>query len=161
MDMRVGIGYDAHPLVEQRKLILGGVEIPSLRGLLGHSDADVLTHAVIDALLGAAGLGDIGVYFPASDPKFKDISSLQLLSETKRLLRERGFEISNIDATVVAERPKLLDFLKGMRLNIARVLEVDEEKVNIKGKRPEGLGFCGREEGIEAFCVVLIRRNRK
>lgn len=155
-DFRVGIGYDAHPFCTGRNLTLGGVKLNFERGLLGHSDADVLLHAIIDALIGAAGLGDIGIHFPASNPQYKDISSLRLLEETKLKLRLSAFEVVNLDATIVTQRPKLLEFLQEMAKNIAEVLEVDRSRINIKAKNPEGLGFCGREEGIEAFCVALL-----
>lgn len=155
----MGIGYDAHPLVPRRALVLGGLSIPFERGLLGHSDADVLIHAVIDALLGAAGEKDIGFHFPASDPKYKDISSLKLLSFTSEILKGKGFFVVNIDATIIAQRPKLLPFLEQMRQNIARVLEIAPDSVNIKAKSTEGLGFCGREEGMEAIAVALITQK--
>lgn len=155
-NLRIGIGYDAHPFAMERALILGGITIPFERGLLGHSDADVLIHAIIDALLGAAGLGDIGQHFPASDQKYKDISSIKLLLETKEKISERGFVVVNLDATIVAQRPKLSSFLADMKLNVAKALDLEPDRINIKAKCPEGLGFCGREEGIEAFCVALL-----
>lgn len=155
-NLRIGIGYDAHPFTTERALILGGVPVPFERGLLGHSDADVLIHAIIDALLGAAGLGDIGQHFPASDQRYKDISSIKLLLETKEKLSQRGFEVVNLDATIVAQRPKLISLLEDMKLNLAKSLDVEADRINIKAKCPEGMGFCGREEGIEAFCVALL-----
>ena len=154
--MRVGFGYDVHRLVEGRKLILGGVEIPYQFGLLGHSDADVLVHALMDALLGALALGDIGKHFPDTDPKYKDISSLLLLKEVKKLLQEKGYHINNIDALVVAERPKLAPFIEMMRKNIGDVLETDPNRINIKATTTEGLGFTGTGEGMAAHAVVTI-----
>lgn len=154
--MRIGKGYDVHRLVPGRKLVLGGIIIPHEKGLLGHSDADVLLHAICDALLGAAGLGDIGQHFPDSDPAFKDICSLDLLSETVNKLKNKGFSIINLDATVFAEAPKLSPYKAEMREIIARTLRVEPERVNIKATTTEGLGFVGKGEGIAAECVVLI-----
>lgn len=153
---KIGFGYDVHKLVEGRRLILGGVEIPFERGLLGHSDADVLVHAIIDAIIGALGEGDIGKLFPDSDMKFKNISSLLLLQNVTELVQKKGFKIVNIDSTIVAQRPKILPYVDDMRLNISRILKIDKSQVNIKGKTTEGLGFEGREEGISAYAVVLI-----
>jgi len=132
------------------------VNIPFERGLLGHSDADVLIHAIIDALLGAAGAKDIGFHFPASDPAFKGISSLRLLESTREIVKDKGFSIVNIDATIIAQRPKLLPFLEQMRQNIAKALEISSDSINIKAKSPEGLGFSGKEEGMEAIAIALI-----
>jgi len=154
--MRAGIGYDAHPLVGGRKLILGGVEIPFARGLSGWSDGDVLTHAIIDALLGAAALGDIGTHFPSGDPKYKDISSLVLLGEVKKKLQKTGWRVGNIDATVVAESPKLRDFIEPMRQKLSKALGVAASQVSIKASTGNGLGFAGRGEGIAAYAIVLI-----
>lgn len=154
--IRVGIGFDAHPLVEGRRLILGGVEIPFERGLLGHSDADVLLHAVIDALLGAAGLGDIGAHFGPEDPRCKDASSLLLLEEAWQKIAARGFAISNIDATLIASAPRLSSFLEGMRKNIVQILGIEAERVNIKATTANGLGPLGAGEGIGAFAVALL-----
>lgn len=154
--MRVGIGYDVHPLVKGRALILGGVNIPFERGLHGHSDADALVHAIIDALLGAAGLGDIGTHFPPGDPKYKDISSLKLLHHVGGLLQAQGWQISNLDSTVVAERPKLSPFFDQMRLRISEALGIDKEQVGIKASTSEQMGFVGRGEGIAAYAVALI-----
>lgn len=154
--MRAGIGYDAHPLVGGRKLILGGVEIPFARGLSGWSDGDVLTHAIIDALLGAAALGDIGTHFPSGDPKYKDISSLVLLGEVKKKLQKTGWRVGNIDATVVAESPKLRDFIEPMRQKLSKVLGVAASQISIKASTGNGLGFAGRGEGIAAYAIVLI-----
>lgn len=154
--MQVGFGYDVHELVEERELILGGVAIPYSKGLKGHSDADVLLHAISDALLGAAALGDIGRHFPDSDPAYKGISSLILLKEVGRKLAEKGKKISNIDATIVAQKPKLASYITEMNQNIARTLEMSEAQVNVKATTTEGLGFAGRQEGIAAYSVVSI-----
>ncbi len=158
-EFRVGHGYDVHRLAENRKLILGGVEIPHERGLLGHSDADVLIHAVIDALLGAASLGDIGRHFPDSDEKYKGASSLRLLSEIKKMIYSLGYSIVNIDATVIAERPKLLTYIGKMIDNISEILEIDKGRINIKATTEEGLGFSGREEGIAAHAIATIKNK--
>lgn len=152
--MRIGHGYDVHRFDLQRKLILGGVEIPYELGLLGHSDADVLCHALMDALLGAACLGDIGKHFPDSDPKYKDISSLRLLEHVKSLLDEKGFDIVNADITVIAQKPKLASHIPQMVQNIKDILEC--ENINIKATTEEGLGFTGRLEGISAHSVALL-----
>ena len=155
--MRVGMGYDVHRLVEDRKLILGGVEIPYEKGLLGHSDADVLLHAIMDALLGAAALGDIGRHFPDTDERYKGISSLLLLKHVKELLDEKCFVIENIDATVIAQRPKLMPYMEEIKSNICRVLELDDGRVNIKATTEEGLGFTGTGEGISAQAICLLQ----
>ncbi len=154
--MRVGIGYDVHRLVAGRKLILGGVEIPYHLGLLGHSDADVLLHAVIDAMLGAAALGDIGQHFPPSDPRYKDISSLALLERANAVITEERLRVSNVDATIVAERPALLPHVPAIRKTMAETLGLSVGQVSVKGKTTEGLGFTGRGEGIAAYAVVLL-----
>ncbi len=154
--MRVGFGYDVHRLVAGRPLILGGIEIPYERGLLGHSDADVLLHAICDALIGAAALGDIGVHFPDASAEFKDISSLVLLHRTVALLSGRGLAVKNIDSTIVAQRPKLAPFIPGMVEKISSQIGLASDCVNIKAKTTETLGFAGREEGIAAYAVVLI-----
>jgi len=156
--MRTGIGYDVHRLVEGRKLLMGGVDIPHEKGLLGHSDADVLLHAICDALLGAAGLGDIGRHFPDSAPKYKGISSLVLLGEVKRLLQEAGFAVHNIDATIVAERPKMSPHIPAMVANIADAVQANRSAVNVKATTTEGLGFAGAGEGIAAYAVCTIKR---
>ena len=156
MMFRIGQGYDVHRLVEGRRLILGGVELQYERGLLGHSDADVLVHAIMDALLGAAALGDIGALFPDSDERYAGADSLALLGEVAALLREKGFEIGNIDATVVAERPKLAAHIPQMRENIARAAGLDAGRVSVKATTEEGLGFTGRGEGIAAQAVACI-----
>ena len=154
--MRVGIGYDIHRLVEGRPLILGGVPIAYEKGLLGHSDADVLVHAICDALLGAAGLGDIGVHFPDSDPQYKDISSLKLLSNTCRMLATKRFRIVNLDTVVFAEAPKLGSQRHDMQTTIAKAMNVTTEQINVKATTTEGLGVIGKGEGIGAMCVALI-----
>ena len=155
MDIRIGHGYDVHKLVEERALIMGGVQIPYEKGLLGHSDADVLLHAIADALLGALALGDIGKHFPDNDPQYKGISSLILLKKTAELVRSRGYTIGNVDATVLAQRPKLAPYVPSMRENIAAALGVDVERVSVKATTEEGLGFTGSGEGIAAHAVVL------
>jgi 2-C-methyl-D-erythritol 2,4-cyclodiphosphate synthase len=157
--MRIGTGYDVHRLSGGRKLIIGGVEIPAEEGLLGHSDADVLLHAICDSLLGAAGLGDIGRHFPDTLPKYKDISSLLLLAEVRRLLSEAGFRVNNIDATIVAERPRMSPHIPAMVANIASAVSVDRTLVNVKATTTEGLGFTGRGEGMAAYAVCTIKKT--
>ncbi len=159
--MRIGTGYDVHRLISGRKLILGGVTIPFEKGLLGHSDADVLVHSICDALLGAAGLEDIGLHFPDTDPKFKDISSIKLLEETYKMVTQKGFNLVNIDTTVFAQEPKISPFRKKMQQNISRAMDVRLNCINIKATTTEGLGIFGRGEGIGAMSVVLIEPNRK
>ena len=154
--MRIGFGYDVHAFSENRKLILGGVTIPYEFGLLGHSDADVLVHAIMDALLGAAALGDIGKHFPDSSAEYKDINSLILLSRVGKLLLEKGYKIGNIDSTIVAQSPKLAPFIDDMRKNIANALDIDVDLVNVKATTTEHLGFEGRKEGISSYAVALI-----
>lgn len=156
MNIRIGNGYDIHQLVPERKLILGGVEIPHSLGLLGHSDADVLTHAIMDALLGALGMGDIGHYFPPSDPKWKGANSMMLMERIEEIIRSQGWKINNIDSTVVAEQPKLKPHLKAMRTAIAQVLNLEIEQISIKATTNEKLGPVGREEGICAYAVALL-----
>ena len=156
MMMRIGHGYDVHRLVEERKLILGGVDIPYEKGLLGHSDADVLTHAVMDALLGAAGLGDIGKHFPDTDPTYKGADSLKLLDHVMEVLRENGWQVGNVDATVIAQRPKLAGFIPQMRENLAARMGVAPGQVNVKATTEEKLGFTGSGEGIAAHAVCLL-----
>ena len=155
--MRVGMGYDVHRLVEGRKLILGGVEIPYEKGLLGHSDADVLIHAIMDALLGAAALGDIGKHFPDTDPQYKGISSVELLKHVAKLLDENNYVIENIDATVIAQRPKLRPYMEEMMKNIAGALGIEENRLNLKATTEEGLGFTGTGEGMasQAICSLV------
>ncbi len=155
--MRVGIGYDVHRLVEGRRLILGGVEIPFEKGLLGHSDGDVLLHAICDALLGAAGKGDIGRHFPDTNPEYKDISSLVLLEKVKGLIKE--YRINNIDSIIVAQEPKLAPYLEKMKENIAGVLKIDKDKINIKATTTEKLGSIGRGEGIAAYAMVSLEEE--
>lgn len=156
--LRTGIGYDVHALVEDRKLILGGVEIPHEKGLAGHSDADVLTHAIADALLGAMRAGDIGKLFPDTDPAYKGADSLKLLSEVVRLLREKGYEILDIDSVIAAQAPKLSPYREQMRVNLARAMAIPQESIGVKATTTEHLGFEGREEGISATAVCLICR---
>ena len=158
-DIRVGNGYDVHRLVEGRKLVLGGVEVPHSMGLDGHSDADALVHALCDALLGALGAGDIGAYFPDTDAKWKGISSLLLLKEVMRMCREKGFEFANADSVIVAQKPKLAPYLSEMKKNIASTLDVETHRINIKATTTEKLGFAGREEGIAAYAVALLIKN--
>lgn len=156
--MRVGLGYDVHKLVEGRDLILGGVAIPYEKGLLGHSDADVLVHAIMDALLGAAALGDIGKHFPDTDPAYKGADSLKLLEHVGTLLDEHLYVIENIDATIIAQRPKMAPYIPTMRENVARVLGIDVEQVNIKATTEEGLGFTGQGEGISSQAICAIEK---
>jgi len=157
--MRIGLGFDIHRLVSGRKLILGGIVIPFEKGLLGHSDADVLVHAVCDAILGAAGLGDIGQHFPDTDPEFKDVSSLKLLAKAYKMISEKGFVVQNIDATIFAEAPKLSQYKTEMQKNIARTIEIEPNHVNVKATTFEGLGMIGKGEGIGAMCVTLLILN--
>ncbi len=157
--MRIGHGYDVHRLVDARRLILGGVQIPFEKGLLGHSDADVLTHAVADALLGAAALGDIGKLFPDNDPAFKDADSIRLLRQVAKRLKETGYSVNNIDATVLAQRPKLAPFIPEMRERLAAALSIPVDRVSVKATTEEGLGFTGSGEGIAAHAVCLIQND--
>lgn len=154
--MRIGFGFDVHKLVLGRRLILGGVEISGDRGLEGHSDADVLIHAIMDSLLGAAGLGDIGMHFPDNDASFKDINSMLLLGQVKEMLFTRGYCCHNLDCTIVAQYPKIAPYREKMRKNISGVMKMEIDKVNIKGTTTEGLGFTGREEGIAAYAVCSL-----
>jgi 2-C-methyl-D-erythritol 2,4-cyclodiphosphate synthase len=157
--MRIGYGYDVHRLVKDRKLILGGVQIDYEFGLLGHSDADVLLHAVMDSILGAAALGDIGKHFPDTDEKYSGISSLKLLEKVSYLINQKKYAIINIDATIIAQKPKMRPHIDAMRKNIADCLKIDIDNVNVKATTEEGLGFTGHEEGIAANCVCLIEKN--
>jgi len=154
--MRVGIGYDVHPLISGRRLVLGGIDIPFDKGLSGWSDADVLTHAIIDALLGAAALGDIGSHFPPGEPQYKDISSLALLKQVRDKLTQNGWQVNNVDATIVAEQPKLRDFIDGMRQQLSQTLGITLSQVSVKASTSAGLGFVGRGEAMSAYAVVLI-----
>ena len=154
--MRIGMGYDVHRLVEGRKLVLGGVTIPFEKGLLGHSDADVLVHAVCDALLGAACLGDIGLHFPDTDSGYKDVASIKILAKTYELISGKGFSIINLDSTIFADAPKLSPYRDAMQKNISRTIEIEQNRVNIKATTFEGLGMIGKGEGIGAMCVALI-----
>jgi 2-C-methyl-D-erythritol 2,4-cyclodiphosphate synthase len=156
VSIRTGLGYDCHRFAAGRRLVIGGVEIPFDRGLEGHSDADVLTHAVIDALLGAAGLGDIGEHFPDTDPRHRDADSIGLLQAAVQLLDERGFGVTNVDATVIIERPHLKEFKPQMRSRLADALRLDVDAVNVKATRGEGMGFVGREEGVAALAIATL-----
>lgn len=156
--MRIGHGYDVHRLVADRKLIMGGVNIPWEKGLLGHSDADVVLHAVADALLGALAMGDIGKHFPDSDPAFKGADSMKLLEHVVGLVRGRGYQVGNLDATIIAQQPKMAPHIQAMRENIARVCGVEVDRINVKATTEEGLGFTGTGEGISAHAVVLMER---
>ena len=158
--MRVGMGYDVHRLAQGRELILGGVKIPFEKGLLGHSDADVLVHALMDAMLGAAALGDIGKHFPDSDPRYKDASSMGLLAEVVKLLQLADYQVNNVDVTVVAQAPKLAEYIPAMRLNLAEVLGTSVDDISIKATTTEGLGFTGTGEGIASYAVCSIIRER-
>lgn len=157
--MRVGLGYDVHKLVEDRKLILGGVEIPYEKGLLGHSDADVVVHAIMDALLGAAALGDIGKHFPDTDDRYKGMSSIKLLHHVGELLRENNFKIGNIDATIICQKPKLAPFRDEMVKNVAKALNIEESRVCIKATTEEGLGFTGEGLGISSQAIALLEEG--
>jgi len=153
---RMGFGYDAHRLVEGRPLILGGISIPFAKGLLGHSDADVVTHAVIDAILGALAMGDIGRHFPDTDPAFKGIQSLRMLEQVLRWVQEAGYQVNNVDSTIVAQKPKLAPHLPDIQARLSEILQVSVHQISVKAKTSEGMGFCGREEGMEAFAVVSL-----
>ena len=155
--MRIGLGFDVHAFKAGRKLILGGVEIDHHVGLAGHSDADVLVHALMDAILGACGLGDIGIHFPDTDMKYRDISSLLLLDDVTKKMKKKGLEIVNVDLILIMQKPNVSGYFKEMKKNIAGVLNIKQNMVNIKATTTEGLGFCGREEGIAAQCVVLLK----
>ncbi len=157
--MRTGIGYDVHPLVPGRRLVLGGIDIPFEKGLGGWSDADVLTHAIMDALLGAAALGDIGSHFPPGAPEYRDISSLALLEKVREKLRENGWQVGNIDATIVAEKPKLSGYIDEMRRQISRTLGTDIDRVSVKASTSNGLGFIGRGEGMAAWAIASIEEG--
>lgn len=157
--MRIGHGYDVHRLVEGRELILGGVKIEYEKGLLGHSDADVLLHAIMDALLGAAALGDIGRYFPDNDERYKGANSLKLLEYVGNLIRERGYEISNIDSTIIAQRPKIMPYIENMKENISITLNLEKDFINVKATTEEGLGFTGSGDGIAAHAVCIIKKK--
>ncbi len=161
MDFRIGTGYDVHRLTEGRKLILGGVDIPWEKGLLGHSDADVLIHAVMDAMLGAACLGDIGKHFPDTDPAYKGISSIRLLEKVTERLAEEGWEIGNVDATILAQKPKLAPHIDEMRANMAKAMNTDPSRVSVKATTEEGLGFTGAEQGIAVQAVCLLHDRRE
>ena len=154
--MRIGHGYDVHKLVEGRKLILGGIEVPHTLGLLGHSDADVLIHAIMDSILGAAALGDIGQHFPDNDDRYLGADSTELLRHVMELIREKGYRIGNLDATIIAQKPKLMSYLPQMRKKLVEVMGISEDRLNLKATTEEHLGFTGRQEGISAHCVCLL-----
>ncbi|WP_172604236.1 2-C-methyl-D-erythritol 2,4-cyclodiphosphate synthase [Fusobacterium ulcerans] len=156
--IRIGNGYDVHVLIEGRKLVLGGIEIPHTKGVLGHSDGDVLVHAVMDAMLGALALGDIGQHFPDTDMKYENINSTILLKRVKELVAERGYKIINLDSIIVLQKPKVKPYIEAMRKRIAEVLEIDVEQVSIKATTEEKLGFTGDESGVKSYCVVLLEK---
>lgn len=153
---RIGNGYDVHKFAEERKLILGGVEIPYEKGLLGHSDADVLTHAIMDAILGALAFGDIGYHFPDTDPRYKGISSILLLKKVVELVKNKGYEISNLDSIVVAQNPKLKPYIEEIKNNLSSALGIEKDRISVKATTEEWLGFTGREEGMKSYAVVLL-----
>jgi 2-C-methyl-D-erythritol 2,4-cyclodiphosphate synthase len=159
MNLRIGNGYDIHRLVDNRKLILGGIEIPYEKGLLGHSDADVLVHAIMDAMLGALSLGDIGKHFPPSDPKYKDIDSLELLKHVKKLIQEKNYSINNIDTVIQAEKPKLLNYIPLMQKKLSEVLELEENQVSVKATTMEGMGCIGEGNAIASLAVILLTKD--
>ncbi|MEW9094562.1 MAG: 2-C-methyl-D-erythritol 2,4-cyclodiphosphate synthase [Clostridiaceae bacterium] len=156
--MRIGMGYDVHRLVEGRKLIIGGVEIPYEKGLLGHSDADVLLHALMDSILGAAALGDIGKHFPDKDDSYKDISSVKLLKEVKKIVENKGYKVANIDSTIIAQSPKMAPYIEEMRMKVSETLDISVDMINIKATTEEGLGFTGSGEGISAQSICLLSK---
>ena len=158
---RIGNGYDVHRLVEGRKLVLGGVEIPHTKGVLGHSDGDVLIHAIMDAMLGALALGDIGQHFPDTDMKYENIDSTILLTRVKELIEERGYRVINLDSIVVLQKPKIKPYIETMRKRVAEVLEIDVEQVSVKATTEEKLGFTGDETGVKSYCVVLLEKNSR
>ncbi len=158
MKLHIGFGFDTHRLVENRDLVLGGVKLDYHLGLLGHSDADVLTHAIIDAMLGAANLHDIGYYFPDTDPQYKNINSIELLKKTNQLIHENHWEIVNIDSTIVLQKPKLLPYIDDIKKNISHALEISKEDISVKAKTSEQLGFIGREEGCSAYATILLNQ---
>jgi 2-C-methyl-D-erythritol 2,4-cyclodiphosphate synthase len=161
MDYRIGLGYDIHRLVDKRKLIIGGIRIPFSKGLKGHSDADVLIHAISDALLGAMGQGDIGERFPDTDPQYRDLDSAKILAYVKFILKKQGFAVSNIDAVLIAQRPKILSFRNRIRRNICSILKISEKKFNLKGKTNEGLGKIGKGKAIACYAIALIAKGVK
>ena len=156
--LRIGNGYDVHRFKEKRKLILGGIEIPHEKGLDGHSDADVLVHAIMDAMLGALALGDIGQHFPDNDERYRGISSMVLLGHVNKLIKEKGYSIVNLDSIIVAQKPKLKPYIEDMRINIAKELDIDRECVSVKATTEENLGFTGEELGIKSYCVILLEK---
>lgn len=160
-NLRIGNGYDVHTLVEGRKLILGGVEIPHTKGVLGHSDGDVLVHAIMDAILGALSLSDIGQHFPDTEDKYEGIDSMILLDYVNKIMKEKGYEIINLDSIIVAQRPKVKPYIESMRNSISKVLKISNDQVSVKATTEECLGFTGREEGIKSYCVVLLKKTVK
>lgn len=156
--MRVGLGYDVHKLVEGRKLILGGIEIPHIKGVLGHSDGDVLIHAIMDAMLGALALGDIGQHFPDNDNQYKDIDSSLLLEKVATLIKNRGYRIVNLDSIIVLQKPKVKPYIESMREKISKILQIEKEQVSVKATTEEKLGFTGDESGVKSYCVVLLQK---
>lgn len=158
-NLRIGNGYDVHTLVEGRKLILGGVEIPHTKGVLGHSDGDVLVHAIMDAILGALSLGDIGQHFPDTEDKYEGIDSMILLDHVNKIMKEKSYEIINLDSIIVAQRPKVKPYIESMRNSISKVLKISNDQVSVKATTEECLGFTGREEGIKSYCVVLLKKT--
>lgn len=158
--LKIGNGYDVHRLVEGRKLILGGFEVPHTKGVLGHSDGDVLLHAITDAIIGALGLGDIGLHFPDNDENFKDIKSSILLEKINNIMLEKSYEIVNIDSIIVIQKPKLRPYIDEIRKSIANILKIDTELINVKAKTEEKLGFTGDESGVKSYCVVLLQKNK-
>lgn len=159
--LRIGNGYDVHRLVEGRKLVLGGIEIPHTKGVLGHSDGDVLIHAIMDAMLGALALGDIGQHFPDTDMKYENIDSTILLTRVKELIEERGYRVINLDSIVVLQKPKIKPYIEAMRKRVAEVLDIDVEQVSVKATTEEKLGFTGDETGVKSYCVVLLEKNSR
>lgn len=159
--LRIGNGYDVHKLVEGRKLILGGIEIPHTKGVLGHSDGDVLIHAIMDAMLGALALGDIGQHFPDTDMKYENIDSTILLTRVKELIEERGYRVINLDSIVVLQKPKIKPYIEAMRKRVAEVLDIDVEQISVKATTEEKLGFTGDETGVKSYCVVLLEKNSR
>ena len=157
--LRIGNGYDVHRLVEGRKLMLGGVEVPYTKGVLGHSDGDVLLHAITDAIIGALGLGDIGLHFPDNDENLKDIDSAILLKKINNIMKEKNYKIVNLDTIIVIQKPKLRPYIDSIRDNIAKILEIDSELINVKAKTEEKLGFTGNESGVKSYCVVLLEKE--
>lgn len=161
LKLRVGIGFDSHPFAKNRKLILGGVQIPYSRGLLGHSDADALCHSIADAILGACGLKDIGTYFPDNDPKYKNISSLKILEQVTKMIKAKGYRVENIDTTLICKQPKISPYVEKMKTNLTKILKISNECIGIKAKTTEALGFAKVKSGIACFAIALLIRQKK